>query len=212
MYNRILPIIAAVVVALTFTASTLYANPPNPNPHGEPNPTPTGCNSNNPHNGGCPEGAGGHGRDDGKGAVCGNGEHTGNPHCQPTATAVPQATNTPVPPTATSVPPTATSVPPTATSVPPTPTTVPPTATATPIPVNGSTTETTTPNVSVVVTTATVRDEVPVAGVRVEVAASPILTLGQPATLPKAGTSLPLLPSAAAGLVMALIGWLVRRG
>ena len=60
---------------------------------------------------------------------------TSQPDANPTATIIPQATatNVPptaVPPTATAVPPTATAVPPTATAVPPTKTPIPPTATA----------------------------------------------------------------------------------
>lgn len=207
MKNRVVLILAAFTLA--FVATTALADPPVPNPNAEKNIQQTGCNANNPDGGGCPQGAGGYGRNDGMGAVCGNGEHTGNPHC---VTPEPQATATSVPPTATSVPPTATSVPPTATSVPPTATSVPPTATAivVTLPTNGSTTTesggpSTTPTVVAII------DVVPVAAVPVEVAASPIFTLGQPGSLPKTGTPFPVLSGFAVGLLFTVVGWALRR-
>ena len=44
--------------------------------------------------GGQPQGAGGEGRDDGLGAVCGNGEHTHNPHCEVVSEPTPVVTPT----------------------------------------------------------------------------------------------------------------------
>ncbi|SRR6266496_1903337 len=43
------------------------------------------CNANNPEN--CPIPT----------QICNNGEHTGNPHCQPSPTSTPEVTETPIP-------------------------------------------------------------------------------------------------------------------
>jgi len=133
--KRILLVIVVVIGALSLFTTIVQANP-------DKNPQSTDCNSNNEEN--CPEPP----------EICGNGWHTGNPHCvaptpepevsptpEPTATATATATPTAEPePTATATPtaepePTATATPtaapePTATA---TPTAAPePTATATP--------------------------------------------------------------------------------
>ena len=86
--------VVAAAVVLALNAGVVWADPPRPNHNAEKNPVQTGSNSNNPHGGGQPQGAGGEGRDDGLGAVCGNGEHTHNPHCEVVSEPTPVVTPT----------------------------------------------------------------------------------------------------------------------
>lgn len=207
--NRLFALIAALLLALTATSA--FADPPNPNENAEKDPVETGCNANNPNGGGCPEGAGGHGRDDGKGAVCGNGKHTGNPHCEEAETVTPptnECGNNPEckekdvtnPPAVITSPPVVVS-PPTVVEAAP-----PPQPPSNEVPTSGPSTEVVASSVSETV----VASAGPAAPVTVvEASSSPILTL--PAVLPRTGAPFPVAASGLVGLALLGAGWLLRR-
>ncbi len=172
---------AAIAGSLLF--GTVYADPPRPNENAEKNVEQTGCNANNPEHG-CPRGAGGDGRDDGRGAVCGNGNHTNNPHCE-------DVSDQPPPPV--QLQPTPVSQPTTASVVNETP------RPDNPVPDN-STPPSSTPEVlssSVVTLTAPT--------------SLPVVLGATPVALPKAGDPLPAGMGLLGGLGLLIAGWKIWR-
>ena len=67
-------IVVGIIGAMLFALVVGVAQA-TPNENGRPNQEETGCNSNNPTNCPTPE------QPDGVNPICGNGQHTGNPHC-----------------------------------------------------------------------------------------------------------------------------------
>lgn len=179
--RRIYALAVSVAIGVSLTAATVYADPPRPNENAEKNVEQTGCNANNPEHG-CPRGAGGDGREDGRGAVCGNGNHTNNPHCE-------DVSDQPPPPVQLQSTPVSQSPPDPVVNEAPRPNDS--------IPSSGSSSTTEVLSSSVVTLTAP--------------ASLPVVLGATPVVLPKAGDHLPAGMGLLGGLGLLIAGWKIWR-